>query len=158
MLTANAIHACLQMLNLCCPPRFRALLGLGVATVALCGCGKKQSPTGSVRGSVTVDGKAVTEGAVIFEDASAGAIWADQLGPSGEYSMSELPTADYVVTVVPPRSGPNENTALDGGGRMAQEKSRSRQRIPEKFHSSHSTTLRYKVNAGPNTFDLDLKP
>src|SRR5262245_11423399 len=64
----------------------------------LVGCGGTK-PTGKITGKVTVNGKAVTGGAVTFYS-EAGRVDSGAIQPDGQYTIAQAPVGDVTATVV----------------------------------------------------------
>ena len=133
---------------------FRVMLGLIVMTFA--GCGETVFP---VKGKVSVNGKALTAGAVTF--------WPDEskgnksiieargtIGEDGTYELfsrerkGELPGA-YKVTITS-QGPPPDSTKVD---------KKPTQLVPAVFTARETTTLTREVVANPaaGAYDLDVK-
>ncbi len=84
----------------------RACLAGGVFSLLAIGCGgdgKTEGPTGEVEGTVTVDGKPLTEGSVSFYQPETGESGGAELGAGGKFKLeSPLPVGKYQVAFQPP--------------------------------------------------------
>lgn len=126
--------------------------------VALClmvaGCGgrSEEAPSGSVKGTVTVNGNPVA-GRVNFVGRGAGAGASADLKDDGSFQLDgPLPVGEYAVFVTAPGLGdqpPSEDARKDQPAKLKS--------IPQKYQSEASSDLVAKVVAGPNDFKFDLK-
>ena len=89
----------------------------------------QQSEEGKVSGSVTVSGKALTEGRVFFHLADGQFVGCRV--KDGKYTLERVPQGTWKVTV-------------EGDG------------VPAKQKSDTTTDLTAKVKEGDNTFDFDF--
>lgn len=136
-------------------PRCIALTLLGIALALTMGCGDKGS--GVISGKVTVDGKPVTHGSIVFmsqvgkKDAfTAGII-------EGEYTTEPIPvgaTKIYIVSREVPPGGP-------GGGGNDLQKSAPKASpkvviVPDKYGSAETSGLTYDVIKGEQKKDFEL--
>ena len=155
--------------------RAAALVTLAACSALLAGCGSGggMPPAGTVRGTVTYQGKPVTGGTVVFHsvknperDGAAG------IKPDGTYLVYDAPPGDTKVTVVvaargatgmsypgqnsiPKAAGVKEAPAeLKAGNAPPAPKPVS---LPAKYAKVESTTLNYTVREGrTETFDIEL--
>jgi hypothetical protein len=135
------------------------------AACLLCaGCGPTAAPTGTVSGVITLQGKPLAAGTVSFRNDEKGLVASMQLDASGRYELrfaggKQIPIGMYAVTISPPE--PHVLTAAE----LASEKSAAvknaapppRQDIPQKYRFAETSGLSFTVDAGANTFDLDLQ-
>ncbi len=136
---------------------------LRIASFALlafiAGCGS--SDTGRVAGRVTVGGKPIAQGAVLFQNAAKGTAILAPIGNDGTYRVKTsqkdgLPAGDYQVAVQPQASysGPAPLVAPP-----KQEKKPAESPIPVKYRSVKTSGLKITVKLGDNPpFDFDLTP
>ena len=89
------------------------LLAIGVLFLAGCESGGYSGPTGTVSGTVTLNGQPVPQGCTVVFIADAGHTASGEVGGGGEYSLtvtgkagqsSAIPVANYQVCVTPPTS------------------------------------------------------
>jgi len=122
--------------------------GLCLMLVAASGCGGGSGQkTGTVSGTVAVDGTPLGVGFVNFEDSARG-FGASAAVTAGAYKFdTPLNTGDYKVSVQPPSFFP---TAAPAAGPP-------RDAIPDRYQQSASTPLTAAVADGPNRFDFKLE-
>lgn len=126
-------------------PVLMVLMGLG-----LTGCGSSK-PSGSVTGKVSMDGKPVTNGSVVFSSSTKGSAAEGKLDSAGAFNLTDsLPVGDYVVTVKPPPAG------APLGAPAAPPPAKSD--IPEKYRSEAKSDLKFTIKAGANQATFELKP
>lgn len=120
---------------------------------------------------ITFQGKPVTAGMVTFRNDDKGLVAGMQLDAEGRYQLRfagglQIPVGAYDVTISPPE--PHVPTAgeLASGdaavktsgahpeGGLARHASPD---IPQKYRSPKTSGLTFEVNAGENTFDLDMR-
>lgn len=129
------------------------IVGLFTFTSLFLGCGANSRPekvTGAVEISVTNDGKPVSEGLVQMTIVGKGVYSSSQLDAAGHASLPKVEIGDYVVFITPP-SGP----APHASDKPATQKKYPR--IPLKFRSERTTTLKAEVKEGKNEFQFELK-
>ena len=140
-------------------PRYAAVFGfflLFCAAFLLTGCEDKN--IGHISGKVTLDGRPLSGGSVIFEDKAADISIYAPLTPEGTYKIrthekNGLPAGKYQVAIVPnrPFSGTpvmtDPNMKPPGSGPP----------IPVKYHKSATSGLTATVQAGDNPpYDFEL--
>jgi hypothetical protein len=143
------------------------LLALGAA-ILLAGCGgdPNKPPLGKVSGTVTYNGKPVTSGSVIFtpvagQGAETGQVATGQLESDGSYTMTTFDFGDgvvlgqHVVTVEARGEDINRLNQPKPDGTIAY--ILPKPIVPPKYTSPATSPLRYTVEAGGKTIDLDLK-
>lgn len=124
------------------------LMVLLALTSAGCSRGK---PLGLVAGTVTFQGRLVTEGQVNFFCAKNGTGASPTLTASGTYSIPEgLNVGRYTVCITPPAP------TVAGGAPAA--KSPSDFTIPEKYRNPDASGISVDVQAGNNEFAIELQP
>lgn len=138
------------------PTRVAARVSAAVClTVVLVGCSSSGPATGEVAGKVTFKGAPVTEGTVTFLNPKEGGSGEGQLGPDGAYSITgKLNVGEYIVTVTPPM----EMKDTDPGKSPPAPVEKNVKNIPMKYRQQGTTTLKFKVEPGPNTANFDLTP
>jgi hypothetical protein len=130
------------------PGGFAFLVGMLVATA---GCGDS---SGTVSGTVTLDGDAITFGNVVFH--GEGRVAQANIQPEGTYTATRVPLGEVVVTVqtyplppqVRPPDAPLEKTQTPGKARYVP--------IPPNYADSKLSPLRYTVAPGAQTHDIKL--
>jgi ABC-type glycerol-3-phosphate transport system substrate-binding protein len=153
-----------------------ALLFAGL-TVALVGCGGPP-PRAVVKGTVSIDGKSLTTGNVMF--------WGDKnvtatatISESGEYVMNDAPIGDVKITVTVPRIPPGLLEKMQAKSGKFKEINKGIKSvdpesgksisimgsvpativpIPEKYADVSTSNLTFTVKAGEQTKDLPLTP
>jgi hypothetical protein len=128
------------------------LVVLGLAWLAIFGCGGDKLARVKVNGKVTYQGQPVQEGEITFEDPAAGQVNSSPLGSGGAYSV-ELPAGDYRVSIAPPLVE-SKGTA-DSPPDMVPKKVKN---IPKKYWVQESSGLKAQVAKDKRTIDFDLKP
>jgi hypothetical protein len=136
----------------------QAALVLAV-TLAMTGCGKSGPEFAKVSGSVKLSGKPLTAGSVSFISGDPKRNNANgNIGPDGRYELQTTNPGDGAelgeYTVIVSGIDPNAlNTAAPGEPlkKMANP-------VPAKYEKPESSGLKFKVERGSNTFDIDLQP
>jgi hypothetical protein len=132
------------------------LRAAGLAALALvAGC----SGSGSVSGTVTLDGAPLTSGTVTFHPTAGGPVAIGNIGPDGRYELAvgtdkTVPPGEYVVTVEATEAVTSEPTDSKGPPRPPQA---PRRLTPDKYADKDKTDLRFTVKSGGNTIDIPLK-
>lgn len=128
-----------------------------VTCLTIAGCGGSRIETAAVSGTVTYDGKPVTEGTVLFQpEKGPGAT--GSLDAQGHYVLRTKKLADgaplgkNTVVILPPTTlgGPDSPTP----GQLIK---RDFPNIPEKYRRAETSGLVREVNPGNNTFDFEIK-
>jgi hypothetical protein len=113
------------------PTRF--VFALAVSLFVLAGAARADDvETGTVEGKVTLDGKPLAKGKVVFHPAKGKAIEAETK-EDGSYTAKDVPVGKTPVTI-----------ALDG-------------LLPPRYSDPKKTELTFEVKKGKNTADFDLK-
>jgi hypothetical protein len=103
-----------------------------VVLIAFVGAGQAADPeTGSVEGKVTLNGKPLVKGKVIFHLKDGNVVAAD-LKEDGSYMAKDVPTGTLPVSI-------------QGEG------------VPKQFTDRKTTPLRLEVKPGKSTADFELK-
>lgn len=123
-----------------------ACVALALASGASAADKKPEPKNESVAGKVTFKGKPLPRGAVAFysDDGSA---YSMPLAADGTYKLA-LPAGAYRLAVVVPAPKPADPMDPKGEPIVV---------IPKKYQSPETSGLTYKVIAGKQTFDIDLK-
>ena len=124
--------------------------------VALPGCGRKALGTAPVRGKVTLGGKPVTQGKVLFLP-QKGPMASGELGPDGGYALMTYSPGDGAIVgecsvSIQPFS---ERTAKPGENRPVPSP-RPEVDIPKKYHRVDTSGLKRMVESQENEFDFEL--
>jgi hypothetical protein len=134
----------------------------GLVLAGLAGCGPV---TGDVSGKVLFKGKEVRTGSVMFIGSNSLPVYS-QIREDGTYSVSRVPLGQATITVDSPN--PNESA---GGGRPREGREGYPPNgrdvlppgaklwfpIPDSYSDQMKSPLTYTVQAGLNTFDIELK-
>jgi hypothetical protein len=159
--------------------RIRAcsLLVLVILLLAGMGCGGASKAKGVVKGQVTIGGKPLYTGSVIFHSAD-GRTGAANIDHNGNYDMGDAPVGDVKISVtVPKMSGPAGMMGQKGVpappkglGEMKDPNKPSESSssqpldpskivpIPDRYADPEKSGLTYKVEKGEHTFDIKLTP
>jgi hypothetical protein len=130
----------------------------------LTGCrgNSDRPPLGRVSGKVTYNGKPVTAGSVIFTPANGGSgghVATGHIESDGSYTLTTFDTGDgavlgqHVVTVESREK--LDGPPMDKQGRITYVP--PKMTVPSKYTNPEKTPLRYTVEAGGKTIDLELK-
>jgi hypothetical protein len=125
--------------------RLAILLVLGV----LLGCGSAERPI-AIRGKVTFQGQAVSEGTVQFSDPKTGHGAEMELAPDGSYQAT-LPRGAYSVAILPPL------LMVSKGGPVDPQFKKVRN-IPQKYRSTATSGLTADVSSDKTVHDFDMRP
>jgi hypothetical protein len=148
------------------------LLLSGLLVLAL-GCGPNYKARGIVKGKVTIAGKPLTTGSVMFIGKNT--LTASATIKDGEYSMPDAPLGDVVIRVSVPKPPPSglakmrlppgtkETKSVDpeGSGKSISimgEVPANIVPIPDKYGNEATSGLTYTVVKGEQTHNIDLKP
>jgi hypothetical protein len=136
--------------------RIAVALLCAAATLLTSGCGG--SDVGKVAGRVTIGGKPLGQGAVMFQNTQTGAATLASLSNDGTYQaktskQAGLSPGDYQVAIQPSSTFTGKAPLVTP---PTQEK-RSESPIPPKFRSTKTSGLKVTVKQGNNpSFDFDL--
>lgn len=137
------------------------------AFMAGCGGGSKlpSGATGTVRGRVTYNGSAVPEGcSVIFVRDEDGLMGVGKTDSNGDYLLRmrdglKIVVGTYRVSVTPPNPAENLDQdkimELQMAGKLPDPA--KIKEVPMRYRSPEGSTLVCDVQAGSNTFDIDMK-
>lgn len=125
------------------------LLVWGVACALSVGCGSDapQREYGQVSGTVTMDGKPLTTGKVIFQHVEGPSLDAP-INPDGTYSQN-IPVGDTKIAI-----HCREPDIVEGGVRKEVVPGKSI--VPIKYATAEMTPLKYNVIPGESKFDIKL--
>ena len=108
--------------------RIRTIAGVCLA-LASCGCGRKpQVPWGTAEGKVLLDGVPVTQGTIIFDNASRGVARLAEIQSDGTFTQRSIGFAGVPVGNKTPQQSP----------------------IPAGYHRPETSGLSAEVSAGKN--------
>ena len=146
---------------------------LAMAVLPLCGgCGPGgySGPTGTVSGTVTLNGEPVPAGCGVAFISDEGHTASGTVAAGGSYQLSaggegnEVPAANYRVCITPPAqadaSGADydkmmEAESAEGAPEEATEA--AVEVIPAKYQTTTTSELSFQVKAGSNTIDIPLE-
>ena len=126
--------------------KFVLAMVIGVSG-ALMGCSRPAAPPVvlEVKGTVTLDGAALTEGTINFTSAHSGNAAIAHLGPEGKFVITGgIVPGEYKVTITPPTPTPDNPTPKTSD-------------IPEKYRSEETTDLTAKVSSTAGDLKFELK-
>lgn len=114
------------------------------STVA--GCGSPPAlVVPEVKGIVTLDGAALTEGTINFTSRHSGNAAVAHLGPEGKFVVTGgIVPGEYTVTITPPTPTPDDPTPKKSD-------------IPEKYRAEETTDLTAKISGTANELKFELK-
>jgi hypothetical protein len=153
----------------------RSKLWLVVAVAGLvvaggCGSGGYSGPTGTVRGTVTLNGESVPAGTGVVFLADDGFTASGQVGADGSYELSiadsgnQIPAATYKVMVSGAAAGGVSADDADYDAMMeasasgdAQPETPAQSTIPSKYNSTSTSGLSFTVSEGENTINIELQ-
>jgi hypothetical protein len=147
--------------------KVRPLLLVFLCTAFLVGCGSGKKNT-TLTGKVLYNGNPVTGGQMAFYPAEGGGIPVT-IASDGTYTAVGLPPGEVTVTVETESINPNRKVPTYGGpGRQGGVVSPMPQgantgssgtyvKIPEKYAKKETTDLKFSVEAGDQTKDIELK-
>lgn len=145
------------MLRLSC-----LLFALAACCLALGCASKNEAPKGTVKGNVTLDGKAIENIAVSFENAAAGVARMADVDADGSFEVKSyqgpgLPVGSYRVAIIPGgmiRSADEMPLA----GKKAPPARPAPKGIPEKYFKASTSGLTVEVKEGDNApIHIELK-
>lgn len=127
-------------------------VGLSLAALVVTGCGEAPDPTGTVSGTVTLNGQPFDgEVMVMLLDTSTGQGSSGEVGPGGAYTLPDpLPLGTYKVYITP--TPPPEPTDGSPPPPLKMDP-----RIPDKYLNEISSDISANVLEGENTVPVDLK-
>lgn len=122
--------------------------------LALTGCGR--SPQATVRGTVTLDGKPLTGGTVVFE--AAGRSYSGSIAAEGRYELRHLGRPEvlpgtYGVAVLPPEA---EVVADPKTTNLKAVTPVDPKDYPERYRLPATSGITRNVPEGDSTIDIDL--
>ena len=138
-------------------------------TLSAYGCGGTNfGPVGSVKGTLTMDGKPLATGTqLLFMQMEQGYAAFAHTDDAGTYELkwmregstrTEVPVGEYKILVQPPEVKDVEELSademLDGGAEDIQP---AEPDFPKKYQQHSTSGLTFSVKEGANTCDLDLK-
>ena len=140
----------------------RSLAALhAILAVLVLAAGCSHETLGQVNGQVTVDGKPLNIGSILFQNAAAGVSINANIAEDGTFVIKTfdkngIPPGVYQVAVRPDTFGDPETPLV---GQPIKPKPKPSVDVPEKYRSLDSSGLKATVNPGVNPpFEFDLKP
>ena len=135
--------------------RIRAVAAAAALCLFVPGCGGG----GSVTGTVTLDGVALTSGAVTFHPTGTGPAAMGSIGSDGRYELAvgtdkSLPPGEYVVTVDAAEQPPPEQKQT---AKKAPPPPPPKRLTPNKYANKATSDLKVTVKSGNNVIPLELK-
>jgi hypothetical protein len=153
--------------------RFALLLPLWL--LLLFGCGGPKSVATKLSGSVKYKGAPVTAGTITFtakgEGGEAGGVYLAPINPDGTYSIAQLPSGEFAVSIETESANPNRSQKTYGGPKVKNmqmtsprpdyaESSQTAQgayvKIPSKYADPQKSGLTVNLTSGKNIKDFDL--
>jgi hypothetical protein len=148
------------------------LLLAGLIAVVGCGSGRYSGPTGSVSGTVTLQGQAVPGGCGVTFVSEQGFTAHGTVESGGSYQLAtvdedgsrsdQIPVGTYSVSVSsppPPETSEEDYDAMMEAAAAGQSQTTdgtSLEAIPAKFQSTGTSGLSFEVAEGANTIDIPL--
>ena len=150
------------------PPRPRVwgpLLSSAAAALLLGLAGCTGTPTGSVSGKVTYQGKAVRHGTVMFVGSNSLAAYG-AIGDDGQYSIPKVAAGPAKITVSSPdpkggggraRKGDKDAPDVPIRGEEVRAEVKGWFPLPDEYGDLSRSKLTFEVKPGPNTHNIELK-
>jgi len=146
--------------------RLQLVLSLTLMTLAGCGntSGLPEGETGTVSGTLTIDGKPAPAGYnVVMLHSESGLAASGATDASGAFSLQtrgnqSVLAGEYNVGVTPPAGKeltPEEEEAVNMG--KMEPPTNNENLVPAKYMDPNSSGEVYIVKAGENTYSLDIK-
>jgi hypothetical protein len=125
------------------------LLIAGALSLAGCSSGEPPKPTGTVKGTVSFDGKPYTNASVVFISLQTGQAGSANISEDGSFRvLNPLWTGTYQVFLAPKL---DEAAATDATPVYIDEA------VPEKYWNETTTDIICTLNEGENTFAVELQ-
>jgi hypothetical protein len=142
------------------PARAAGLLMTAVGLTVVAGCGPSY---GTITGTVTFNGQAVTDGQVSFL-AQDGTIVTSMIDSNGRYRIPQIPVGPAKITVYPPTDMAAVGETIKNLGK---EKGKgppklnapppAKSDIPSRYSDPNTSNLTVEVRRGEMTFDIPLE-
>lgn len=112
----------------------------------LAGCGTPPPlVVPEVKGTVTLNGTALTEGTINFTSRHSGNAAIAHLGPEGKFTVAGgIVPGEYTVTITPPTPTPEDPTPKTSD-------------IPEKYRTEETSDLTAKISGTTSDLKFELK-
>lgn len=141
------------------------LAGLLLSTVAACGGGVDYGPTGTIQGTLTMDGQPLPAGTqVVFMHPEKGYAAFGGTDAQGHYEITswndgQMPVGTYHVMIQPAAGAnsdeePSPEDLLDNPEKFEQA---AQANFPFKYRQTNSSGLEFPVTEGANTIDIEIK-
>jgi len=128
---------------------YAAVLVLMVVGSSVIGCGRGSKPTGTVSGTVTLDGRPYADASVIFFSPATGQGGSANINPDGTFQLPKpIAVGEYIVYLAPrleedPAAEPKP-VSIDST-------------VPEKYWSEASSDIRCEIKPGANQIAVELR-
>ncbi len=128
---------------------FAAVVMFFVIGCLVIGCGRRSKPTGTVSGTVTLDGKPYVDASVIFFSPATGQGGSANINPDGTFQLPKpIEVGEYIVYLAPrleedPAAEPKP-VSIDST-------------VPEKYWSEATSDIRCEIKAGANQVPVELR-
>lgn len=131
---------------------FHLLLSLTIAVAGMSGCGSAdaETVTGSVRGTVVIGGKPLTQGSLQLYNTLTGNGASFLVDASGTFSSHMPVVADEYTVYVGPGSSPPES----GGGPPTMPKMPAN--VPRKYQSFSTSDKKVTISEGENEIKIEF--
>lgn len=130
--------------------RYFAIIVIFTATCSLIlGCGSGGIPAGSLSGTVTMEGTALTSGTVTLVNQDAGHGASAELDASGNFLIESLPTGSYHVAI--------QSAAIPSPEEMERGAKPVQLGIPGRYSNPETSDLSVSIEQGENTVELKLQ-
>ena len=132
-----------------------------LAACLLAGCGTSEDsrgPLGSLSGTVTHEGTALTEGLVYLQQNDGSGAGGGTIGPDGTFEITGgasggIPIGTYTIWFAPPViPDPDPNDPV------TEETVKEMPNLPQKYRSQASSDLTVKIEEGDNSKTFELVP
>jgi len=134
-------------------------LVLAIASSFIIGCGDSEE-LGQITGTVTVNGEAVTNGSIVYENRGRSISVRTNFDDAGQYHVRTydrdgLPPGTYQVAVSSTRIGNGDSPFV--GGTSEQAPPATGPAIPEVYSKVGTSRLSAEIEVGKNVENFDLK-
>jgi hypothetical protein len=149
-------------------PRLFLVLPFCLALALGCGARSPERKT-SVTGKVTLNGKPVTAGKVIFFKASEPTGTDAHLTTEGAYTLDPAQEGDFTVIVDTEFVNPNKKTEAYGGSKGKKDQMKlgptpsgyggpkgEYVKVPDKYTKKETSPLKVTIKQGKQTFNVDM--
>lgn len=126
-----------------------------LATLLLAGCSDTPFTLAKVHGKVTLKGRPVTQGKVLFRPAK-GPVAVGAIGPGGTYSLMTFKPGDGAIVGECSIAIDAPTWGVPMAGFVPPPPPSPEETIPQKFHSYETSGLKRTVEDHENVFDFEL--